>query len=129
VHTSFHLGCVSQIGSLPIVGIRQYNLTLRELPVDSFRIKPSALVLLLGLLAVITLILVLPDVDLLDTALQRNNSPVALRTHFHSVRLRATATVFCFFLSLAISLGPWKRQLFIRTLAGPLQILYDSLRC
>jgi hypothetical protein len=99
-------------------------------PVNSFRIKAPALVLLLGLLAVITLILVLPDVDLLDTAFQRNTSLVALRAYFHSVlQFRSTAALLCFFLSLAISLRAWKGQLFIRALAEPLQILHHSLRC
>jgi|SRR5215472_12739198 len=129
-HTIFHLGCVSRIGSPPIEWNRQYKLTLCDSPVSSFRIRRPALVLLLGLLAVITIILVLPDVDLLDTAFQRNTSPIALRAHFHSVpQFRSTATIFCFFLSLAISLRPWERQLFIRALAEPLQILHHSLRC
>ena len=45
----------------------------------SFTIKRPALLLLLGILAIITLILILPQVDLLDTAFQRNTSPLALR--------------------------------------------------
>jgi hypothetical protein len=98
--------------------------------VNSFRVKAPALVLLLGLLAVVTLILVLPDVDLLDTAFQRNTSPVSLRAHFHSVpQFRSSASLFCFFLGLAISLRPWEKQLFIRDLAEPLHILHHSLRC
>jgi hypothetical protein len=42
---------------------------------------PLAKVLLLALLALITLILVLPDVDLPDAAFQRNSSPSAIRSH------------------------------------------------
>jgi len=98
--------------------------------VNSFRTKLSALVLLLGLLAVITLILVLPDVDLLDTAFQRNTSPVALSSHFHSgPQLRVTTTLFCFLLSHVFSLRPLKRHRFIRASAEPLRILHHSLRC
>ena len=44
-----------------------------------FTIKRPALLLLLSLLAIIALILILPQVDLLDTAFQRNTSPLALR--------------------------------------------------
>jgi hypothetical protein len=53
----------------------------------SFRLKPTRLLLLLGVLATITLVLVLPQIDLLDTAFQRNSSPLALRAHFHSAPL------------------------------------------
>src|ERR1700751_3817109 len=58
-HTTSHLGCVFRIGNLPIEWKRRYKLTLRESLMNSFRIRPPALALLLGLLAVITLILVL----------------------------------------------------------------------
>jgi hypothetical protein len=55
--------------------------------VGSFTISRPALILLLGVLAVITLVLVLPQVDLLDTAFQRNTSPLALRARVTSVPL------------------------------------------
>jgi len=130
LHNVSHLGCFRKFRSPPTVSERRYKLMGCESPVNSFRIKAPALVLLLGLLAVMTLILVLPDVDLPDTAFQRNTSPVALRAHFHPVQqFTSTAGLFCFFLSLAISLRPWQRQLFIPALAEPLQILHHSLRC
>lgn len=97
---------------------------------NSFRIKAPALVLLLGLLAVVTLILVLPDVDLPDTAFQRNTSPIALCAHFHSVpQFRSTATLLSLFLSIGISLLVCNRVRFLRVLARHLQILHHSLRC
>lgn len=55
----------------------------------SFTIRPLGLIVLFSFLVVITLILILPQVDLLDTAFQRNTSPLAIRARSTS----APATV------------------------------------
>ena len=130
VHTTFHLGvCFPDWRSANWVE-PTVQVNACESPVNSFRIKAPALVLLLGLLAVITLILVLPDVDLLDTAFQRNTSPVVLCAHFHSVpQFRSTATLLSLFLSIGMWLLVCNRVRFPRVLARHLQILHHSLRC
>jgi hypothetical protein len=43
-----------------------------------WRIKPSSLIILGSVIAIMLLIVVLPDVDLLDTAFQRGTAPVAI---------------------------------------------------
>lgn len=50
----------------------------------SFTIRPAALLVLLAMLAALTLILVLPQVELQDTAFQRNTSPLAICTRSRS---------------------------------------------
>jgi hypothetical protein len=46
----------------------------------NWTIKPGTLLVLIGLLTVILLVLVLPQVDLLDTAFQRGTSPVTVHS-------------------------------------------------
>jgi hypothetical protein len=50
--------------------------------VKKWNANPLSLFILGGLLVVIFLILVLPQVDLLDTAFHRGSSPVALKARF-----------------------------------------------
>jgi hypothetical protein len=52
--------------------------------VKKWNANPSTLFILGGLLVIIFLILVLPQVDLLDTAFHRGSSPVALKARFTS---------------------------------------------
>lgn len=52
--------------------------------VSKWNAKPVFLAILAGSLVVIGLILVLPQVDLLDTAFHRGSSPVAARARFAS---------------------------------------------
>jgi hypothetical protein len=52
--------------------------------VSKWNAKPLTVLILSGLLVIIFLILVLPQVDLLDTAFHRNSSPVALKAQFTS---------------------------------------------
>jgi hypothetical protein len=44
----------------------------------SFKTGPLSSLLLIGLLALISAVLIAPDVDLPDTAFQRNTSPLAI---------------------------------------------------
>jgi hypothetical protein len=96
-----------------------------------FTVKPWALVVLLGVLAVITLVLVLPQVDLQDTAFQRDTSPLALRSLGASAPLvSASAALFRFSLGMGISLRSEDEELPIHALLSePLQTLKHSLRC
>jgi hypothetical protein len=52
--------------------------------VNAQRISAAKWVVLLGTLAVIVLIVVLPQVDLLDTAFHRNTSPLGIRARVNS---------------------------------------------
>ena len=54
------------------------------LRVSKWNAKPLTVLILSGLLVIIFLILVLPQVDLLDTAFHRDSSPVALKAQFTS---------------------------------------------
>src|ERR1700751_5964369 len=55
----------------------------KNLPARSFLLGRSALFLLIAVLGVITIILILPDIDLPDTAFHRNTSPLAIREQSH----------------------------------------------
>ena len=59
----------------------------------NWTIRPHALFILLGLLSVILLILVLPQVDLLDTAFQRDSAPTTIHSQATSAPILLTATV------------------------------------
>jgi hypothetical protein len=59
----------------------------------NWTIKPSALLVLIGLFTVILLVLVLPQVDLLDTAFQRGTSPVTLHSQATATPIVLTASV------------------------------------
>jgi len=93
-------------------------------------IKPGALLILMGVLSVIVLILILPQVDLPDTAFHRGTSPVV-------AHLRVSASP----LLLAVrpggqpadSAGPEESQLqhlwFSPSTSSFIPILHQSLRC
>jgi len=97
---------------------------------QSFQLKSPALVLLLGVFAVITVLLVLPDVDPLDTAFQRNTSPLALHSRSHSIPQFELSTAPVRLVGVAgTSLGVETRDLPIPALAEFLQVLHHSFRC
>lgn len=119
-------------GSLPKGSIDSpYRRRLRSFVMGSFTIRPLGLAVLFGFLAVITLILVLPQVDLLDTAFQRSTSPLAI--HARSTTAPATGTeVREYRLALAIRLSPQYevlRELVHAILADPAEVLNQSFRC
>jgi hypothetical protein len=60
--------------------------------VSNWNANPMFLAILAGTLVVIALILVLPQVDLLDTAFHRGNSPIAARARLTSAPLLAVVT-------------------------------------
>jgi hypothetical protein len=53
--------------------------------VRSCKSNPLTLWTLLGLLSLIALVVILPDVDLPDTAFRSNSSPLAIRTLYQQV--------------------------------------------
>jgi hypothetical protein len=57
-------------------------LKITFLKVKKWNANPLSVVILAGMLVIIFLILVLPQVDLLDTAFHRGSSPVALKARF-----------------------------------------------
>lgn len=57
--------------------------------VKKWNANPLTVFILGGLLVIILLILVLPQVDLLDTAFHRGSSPVALKARFTSAPVLA----------------------------------------
>jgi hypothetical protein len=59
----------------------------------NWTIRPGGLFILLGLLSVILLILVLPQVDLLDTAFQRDSAPTTIHSQATAARIILTANV------------------------------------
>jgi|SRR2546423_10248807 hypothetical protein len=99
--------------------------------VRSFNLKPSALLLLLGLLTVITLIVVLPDIDPLDTAFQRNTSPLALRAgSIAKPQMSLASSVFACVISPNMRVARERRVQPARMLLNePLEILIRSFRC
>ena len=97
----------------------------------SNRKNPLAAVLLLVVLTMIAVILILPQVDLPDTAFQRNSSPVAIHTLSHHV-LRVTADAEPFRISFPpahyVSDCTEVPDVCVQRSQGP-PIQSDSLRC
>lgn len=97
----------------------------------SFTIRPLGLVVLLGFLAVITLILILPQVDLLDTAFQRNTSPLAI--HARSISAARTgAQIRQFRLRLGTSIpavSDLSQKSVPATSCEHAEVLNQSFRC
>jgi hypothetical protein len=59
----------------------------------NWTIRPGALYILIGLLSLIVLILVLPQVDLLDTAFQRDSAPTSIHSQATAAPILLTASV------------------------------------
>jgi hypothetical protein len=97
--------------------------------VGSFTRKRSEWILLLGLLVGITVILVMPEVDLLDVAFQRNTSPVVLHARGTSASLMLSSPS----LSLYSTAGGIRHREQVKAsapaMAESLLILNHSLRC
>lgn len=106
---------------------RQYRFS-----VGTFRkIRPAAWVILLGTLAVMVLIVVLPDVDLLDTAFHRNTSPLGIHARYTSAQA-ATFVVSNLGGNVALPLSrpfAYHGEFAVEPTHGLLTILDSSLRC
>lgn len=97
----------------------------------SFSIKPLGLFVLFCLLAVIALIVILPEVDLLDAAFQRNTSPLAIRASSSSAPF-ASARVAVFGTAAILSAAHMRdlKLTPVQALLGqPVEVLNQSLRC
>jgi len=97
----------------------------------NWTIKPGALFVLIGLLTVILLVLVLPQVDLLDTAFQRGTSPVTVHNQATSSPIVIPAS---FAANSLVSVGNRGMQIETAHPAGSaapnfLPILLRSIRC
>ena len=93
--------------------------------------NPLMLWTLVALLSAITLVVILPDVDLPDTAFRSNNSPLAIHTLCQQVphHRNANAGVFLSFEPVFSSIEQWH----VRETRGrhpkDLPIEHESLRC
>jgi hypothetical protein len=94
-------------------------------------IKPSTLLVLMSLLFLIVLILVLPEVDLPDTAFHRGTAPVDVHARVTSAPgLLSVGTVvsFCFSTHSAAR-GREHSVMFAHATSNSLPLLHRSLRC
>jgi hypothetical protein len=98
--------------------------------VGSFSLKPWSLMALLGMLAVIILILVLPQVDLLDTAFQINTSPLAANARVTAGPLVSAPIILIgFFFGMRTCPLYGESEKSKLALGEPAQILNHTLRC
>jgi len=95
-----------------------------------WRIKPLATFILLSVLVVILLVLVLPQVDLLDTAFQRNTAPVVIHAQATSAPSFAatSAPVQLVFSEHSSDPRPEPGRLFAQATPNFLPILLHSIR-
>lgn len=104
---------------------------LSFLSMKRWRISPLSLFVLLGVLTVILLVLVLPQVDLLDTAFQRNTAPVAIHVQATSAPALSIVNIPAHF-SIAIQGSEYHSEnKLLSAQATPkfLLILHCSIRC
>jgi hypothetical protein len=98
---------------------------------ERWAIKPWGLFVLLSWLLLITLILVLPQVDLPDTAFHRGTAPVDVHSRITSAPglLSASAVVPFSFSTHPASLRREHSQVFAHQTSVFLPLLHRSLRC
>jgi hypothetical protein len=104
---------------------------LSFLSMKRWRISPLSLFVLLGVLTVILLVLVLPQVDLLDTAFQRNTAPVAIHVQATSAPALSIVNIPAHF-SIAIQGTEYhseNRLVSVQATPKFLLILHCSIRC
>ena len=93
-------------------------------------ISRGALVLLMGFLVLIVVILILPDIDLLDTAFHRGTAPVLEHSRVTSAPSLLTVRILA---PLMFSREPAEAQLerafLSHSTLQSLPILHQSLRC
>ena len=96
-----------------------------------WRIKPLATIILLSVLVVILLVLVLPQVDLLDTAFQRNTAPVVIHAQATSAPASAATSrpIQLMFPEQGSQHRPEPGRLFAHATPNFLTILHHSIRC
>lgn len=93
-------------------------------------ISPGSVVLLLGVLSVIVVVLVLPQVDLLDTAFHLGTAPLAVHSHVNAKPAFAilSALVACLLLPAGHTAHHGMHR-WIPTRAYRVQVLNHEFRC
>ncbi len=101
------------------------------MPVGKWTIKPGSVTVLLGVLTIIFLILVLPQVDLLDTAFQRDTAPVVVHSQANASPVpQAVLAPFAFYHSDNQSAGHvLGNEVPAYASSTSLPVLHESLRC
>ena len=113
------------------MGLTQPNFLLRFCTMERWTIKPSYVFVLVSVLFLVALILILPQVDLPDTAFNRGAAPVDV--HVRSVSapgLLSFGTVVLFHFSSQTASGRHERH--VRSghvTSSSLPLLHRSLRC
>jgi hypothetical protein len=94
-------------------------------------LTPLRLSLLLGILSVVVLVLVLPQVDLLDTAFHRETAPGTIHARVTSAPSQLTDTTPTFQMATALQNPGQANELpaFTPITASYIPILHHSLRC
>jgi hypothetical protein len=99
--------------------------------VRTFKSNPLSLLLVVALLGIIVIVLILPDVDLPDTAFQRNSSLQVLRALSQQVS-HASVNAGPFRISFQFgntsTIPRQVREIRVRH-SGGLPIQYEALRC
>lgn len=99
--------------------------------VNHWSIKPSSAFFLAGGLLAILIVLILPQVDLLDTAFQRNTAPVLIRSQASfspMVQVFAASPVY-YKLSKTSSLFGSQKKFLLNARYPSFSVLYRSCRC
>jgi len=93
--------------------------------------KSPVLLIVIALLGIIVIVLILPDVDLPDTAFQRNSSLQALRAVSHPVQhASANGTIFrLLFQFEGASIPPRQARQTCARRSKDLPVLHEALRC
>jgi hypothetical protein len=99
--------------------------------VRPFKLNSLTLLLVIALLGIIVVVLILPDVDLPDTAFQRNSSLQTLRALSHQMpHASANAGSFCLsFLFESASVAPRQVHETRTQRSNDLPIEHKALRC
>jgi hypothetical protein len=97
---------------------------------SQWKIKPSSLILLLSVICIMLLIVVLPDVDLLDTAFHNGTAPIMVHARANSAPLAITvwAGVALLWAAAAIRFTRGQQPLAVVSPPNFLPILLRSLR-
>ena len=113
------------------MGLTRLIFLLRFSTMDRWTIKPSYLFVLVSLLFLIALILILPQVDLPDTAFNRGTAPVDVHARCLSApRLLGAGPVVSF--DLPSQTTSSDHEQYVRpgyATSGSLPLLHRSLRC
>lgn len=117
--------------SSTLVGFNAVRFRVTVFGMSRWTLRPVGLSILVGLLALIVLILVLPEVDLPDTALRGGTAPIDIHSRVTSAPLLVSITLSTPF---GLSTHPASRRFdrspsSTHTTSSFLPLLHRSLRC